>query len=160
STDTLSLHDALPISTWQAYNSWGGNSLYVGPSMPNGRAYKVSYNRPLTIDSVAGGGGDYSSPMHAEYPMIRWLEANGYNVSYTTDVDSDRLGGEILEHKVFLSVGHDEYWSGGQRANVEAARNAGVNLAFFSGNEVFWKTRWETSIDGSGTASRTRVRDK
>ena len=52
---------------------------------------------------------------------------------------------------MFMSVGHDEYWSGGQRANVEAARDAGVNLAFFSGNEVFWKTRWEPSIDGSST---------
>ena len=58
---------------------------------------------------------------------------------------------------MFLSVGHDEYWSGGQRANVEAARDAGVNLAFFSGNEIFWKTRWENSIDGSGTAYRTLV---
>ena len=58
---------------------------------------------------------------------------------------------------MFLSVGHDEYWSGGQRANVEAARDAGVNLAFFSGNEVFWKTRWETSIDGSNTPYRTLV---
>ena len=56
-----------------------------------------------------------------------------------------------------MSVGHDEYWSGGQRANVEAARDAGVNLAFFSGNEVFWKTRWETSIDGSATPYRTLV---
>ena len=51
-----------------------------------------------------------------------------------------------------MSAGHDEYWSGQQRANVEAARDAGVNLAFFSGNEVFWKTRWEPSIDGSNTA--------
>ncbi len=63
----------------------------------------------------------------------------------------------MLDHKVFLSVGHDEYWSGDQRANVEAARDAGVNLAFFSGNEIFWKTRWENSIDGSGTPYRTLV---
>ena len=89
--------------------------------------------------------------------MVRWLEANGYDVSYITGVDTDRRGAELLEHKVFLSVGHDEYWSGAQRANVEAARDAGVNLAFFSGNEVFWKTRWETSIDGSGTPYRTLV---
>ena len=89
--------------------------------------------------------------------MIRWLEANGYDVSYTTDVDTDRRGAELLEHQVFLSVGHDEYWSGAQRANVEAARDAGVHLAFFSGNEVFWKTRWENSIDGSGTPYRTLV---
>ena len=64
---------------------------------------------------------------------------------------------ELLEHNVFLSVGHDEYWSAAQRANVEAARDAGVHLAFFSGNEVFWKTRWENSIDGSDTAYRTLV---
>ncbi len=78
---------------------------------------------------------------NAEYPMVRFLERNGYNLSYSTDIDSDRRGAEILEHKAFLSVGHDEYWSGNQRANVEAARAAGVHLAFFSGNEVFWKTR-------------------
>ena len=89
---------------------------------------------------------------NAEYPMVRWLEANGYNVSYTTGVDTDRRGAEILEHKVFLSVGHDEYWSGAQRTNVEAARAAGVHLAFFSGNEVFWKTRWENSIASTATA--------
>ena len=76
--------------------------------------------------------------------MVRWLERNGYDVSYFTGVDTDRRGSEILEHKIFLSVGHDEYWSGDQRANVEAARDAGVNLAFFSGNESYWKTRWET----------------
>ena len=54
-----------------------------------------------------------------------------------------------------MSSGHDEYWSAGQRANVEAAREAGVNLAFFSGNEIFWKTRWGPSIDGSNTPYRT-----
>ena len=89
--------------------------------------------------------------------MVRWLEANGYNVSYFTGVDSDRRGNLIRNHKMFLSMGHDEYWSDAQRANVEAARNAGVHLAFFSGNEVFWKTRWENSIDGSGTTHRTLV---
>ena len=54
-------------------------------------------------------------------------------------------------------MGHDEYWSGPQRANVEAARDAGVNLAFFSGNEVYWKTRWESSVDGTNTPYRTLV---
>ncbi len=138
-------------TTWQAYNSYGGNSLYVGS--PAGRAYKVSYNRP----DISRGGPFFGSLFVAEYPMIRWLEANGYNVSYTTGVDSDRRGNLLRNHKVFLSVGHDEYWSGTQRANVESARNAGVHLAFFSGNEVFWKTRWESSIDGSGTPYRTLV---
>ena len=55
--------------------------------------------------------------------MVRFLERNGYDVSYFAGVDSDRYGSELLEHKLFLSVGHDEYWSGTQRANVEAARD-------------------------------------
>lgn len=139
-------------TTWQAYNDYGGNSLYTGSAA--GRAYKVSYNRPFNTRFL-GGGLDWV--FNAEYPMVRWLEANGYSVSYTTGVDSDRFGGLIRNHKAFLSVGHDEYWSGAQRANVEAARNAGVNQAFFSGNEVFWKTRWENSIDGAGTPYRTLV---
>ena len=54
-----------------------------------------------------------------------------------------------------MAVGHDEYWSNEQRANVEAARDAGVNLAFLTGNDIFWKTRWEPSADGSATAWRT-----
>src|SRR4029077_2758973 len=59
--------------------------------------------------------------------------------------------------KVFVSSGHDEYWSGDQRINIESARKRGVNLTFFSGNEMYWKTRYEPSIDGSNTAYRTFV---
>jgi N,N-dimethylformamidase beta subunit-like protein/uncharacterized protein DUF4082/Big-like domain-containing protein len=130
-------------TTWQAYNTYGGRSLYVGdgPGSNPSRAYKVSYNRPITTR----GTSPEDFVFNAEYPMIRWLERNGYDVSYTTGVDSDRSGALIRNHRAFLSVGHDEYWSGTQRANVTAARDAGVNLAFFSGNEVFWKTRWESS---------------
>ncbi len=139
-------------TTWQAYNAWGGYSLYNGPTGP---AQKVSYNRPFSTRSDTPGGRDYL--MSAEYPMIRFLEANGYDVNYQAEADTDRYGSELLNHKVFMSVGHDEYWSGQQRANVEAARDAGVNLAFFSGNEIFWKTRWEPSVDGTGTSYRTLV---
>lgn len=138
-------------TTWQAYNQYGGNSLYVGS--PAGRAYKVSYNRPLTVR----GTQPEDSVFNAEYPMVRWLEANGYDVSYASGIDTDRRGAQILQHKVFLSVGHDEYWSRLQRENVEAARSAGVNLAFFSGNEIFWKTRWEPSISPDISPYRTLV---
>src|SRR6185503_6637871 len=144
-------------STWQAYNRYGGNSLYTGgPGTSPNRAYKVSYNRPLTTR----GTTPTNAVFNAEYPMVRWLESNGFDVSYISGIDTDRSGATILnatKHKAFLSVGHDEYWSGTQRANVEAARSAGLSLAFFSGNEVFWKTRWEASIDGSATAFRTLV---
>jgi hypothetical protein len=139
-------------TTWQAYNDYGGNSLYVGA--PAGRAYKVSYNRPFNTRNV-DGGQDWV--FNAEYPMVRWLEANGYSMSYQSGVDTDRSGGSLLNKKVFVSVGHDEYWSAAQRSNVEAARGAGVNLAFFSGNEIFWKIRWENSVDGSSTPYRTLV---
>src|SRR5216684_425043 len=134
--------------TWHAYNDYGGSSLYTGPTT---RAFKVSYNRPFNVPNPS------TWLFSAEYPMWRWLEANGYDVSYIAGADTDRNGALIVQHKIFMSVGHDEYWSGGQRANVEAARAAGVNLAFFSGNEIFWKTRWEPSIDGANTAYRTLV---
>jgi len=138
-------------TTWQAYNRYGGNSLYSGS--PAGRAYKVSYNRPFITRSTEPEDWVFN----AEHPMIRWLESNGYDVSYCSGIDTHRSPALLLDHGVFVSIGHDEYWSGDQRANVEAARDAGVHLAFFSGNEVFWKTRWETSIDGSATPNRTLV---
>jgi fibronectin type 3 domain-containing protein/regulation of enolase protein 1 (concanavalin A-like superfamily) len=147
-------------TTWQAYNDYAGNNLYPIPPVsgpgPGGRSYKVSYNRPFI--TRASFRFEVSYLFWSEYPMIRWLESNGFDVSYASGVDTDRRGSAALRtHKVFLSVGHDEYWSGGQRANVEAARGAGVHLAFFSGNDVFWKTRWENSIDGSNTSYRTLV---
>jgi hypothetical protein len=147
-------------TTWQAYNTYGGNSLYsctlCPPGNPQGYkgAFKVSYNRPFhSADDDAGR----SWLMYAEYPMVRFLEANGYDTSYTSGLDIATRGPLIVNHTTFLSVGHDEYWSGEQRANIEAARTAGVNLAFFSGNEMFWKTRWEPSIAAGATANRTLV---
>ena len=137
-------------TTWQAYNRYGGNSLYFGN--PVGRSHTGQLQPPF--DTRAHD--PQSFVFNAEYPMVRWLEANGYNVSYTSGLDTDTSGSRILQHKIFLSSGHDEYWSG-QRTNVEAARDAGVNLAFFSGNEMFWKTRWENSIDGTNTPYRTLV---
>jgi hypothetical protein len=136
-------------TTQQAYNDWGGNSLYVGN--PAGRAYKVSFNRPP--DNI----GTLWDMFEFETSMIRWLEMNSYDMSYISGVDADRSGALLLNHQIFLSVGHDEYWSLAQRNNVEAAISAGVNMAFFSGNTMFWKTRWENSIDGSNTDHRTLV---
>lgn len=138
--------------TWEAYNTYGGSDFYQGAA--NGRAYKVSYNRPTMTRNSPGGQDFYFAN---EYPLVRFLERNGYDVSYMSGVDTDRYGGLIKNHKVFLSVGHDEYWSGAQRANVEAARDAGVNLQFLSGNEVYWRTRYEPSADSSHTAYRTLV---
>jgi hypothetical protein len=145
-------------ATWQAYNGYGGNSLYVGPGLANNHGSKVSYNRPFITRDGSGGGGVMEDWLfNSEYPMIRFLERNGYDMSYVTDVDVVRSPGLMTSHKVFMSVGHDEYWSKEERDNVEAARAAGKDLAFFSGNEVYWKTRWENSIDGTNTPYRTMV---
>jgi Domain of unknown function (DUF4082)/Concanavalin A-like lectin/glucanases superfamily/Bacterial Ig domain/Secretion system C-terminal sorting domain len=136
-------------NTWQAYNPYGGNSLYVGStSYPQGHASKVSLNRPFITRNGGGGGGAMEDWfMNAEYPLIRFLERNGYNMVYCTDVDMDRDNTPITPsmHKIIISSGHDEYWSLKERNKVEAARDAGVHLAFFSGNEVYWKVRWENN---------------
>ena len=128
-------------TTWQAYNLYGGANTYYGVLIPPfKRAYKVSYNRPFQTRATRA----VNILFGAEYPMIRWLESNGYDVSYQAGIDTDRNPVTFLtRHKLFLSVGHDEYWSGKQRENVENARDSGMNLAFFSGNEVFWRIRWE-----------------
>ncbi|MBI1276584.1 MAG: hypothetical protein GC179_00510 [Anaerolineaceae bacterium] len=138
------------VTTFQAYNNYGGKSVY---SVSSGtcntvadapRAVKVSLNRP------------YSASIHdpnyffrAEYPMVRWLEEQGYDVTYSTSMDTHRSGkpGEknaLLAHKVFLSVGHDEYWSQEMRDAVTAARDAGVNIGFFSANTSYWRVRFES----------------
>jgi Bacterial Ig domain len=127
-------------ATWQAYNGYGGHSLYTAPGVDT----VVGYNRPFfNRRDNDPSGTPRSWVFFTEYPMVRWLEANGYDVSYFTCVDSNRRGAAISNHKVFLSVGHDEYWSDVQRQHVTDARDAGVHLIFASGNEVFWKTTWD-----------------
>ena len=138
-------------TTWQAYNQYGIGDFYEGG--PINHSYKVSYNRPFVTSICCGRDWVFSN----EYPMIRFLEMNGYDVSYVAMADLDRNPSTLLQHKAMLSVGHDEYWSNAERSAVESARAAGVNLAFFSGNTMYWKTRWENSIDGSSTPYRTLV---
>jgi hypothetical protein len=135
--------------TWQAYNTFGGQDLYVGNGpAPDGRAYRVSYNRPLPD---IGENGVFGS----EFAMLYWLEENGYDVSYISGIDASTDPASVSNHKVFISNGHDEYWNQSQWNNVMAARKAGQAQMFASGNEVFWRTRLENSIDGTNTPNRT-----
>jgi hypothetical protein len=140
-------------ATWEAYNPYGGSDFYVGAA--NGRAYGISYNRPFSTRNIDNNQDFY---FNTEYPLVEFLEENGYDVSYTTDVDTALNGAAAIEqHKVFISSGHDEYWSTQERANVEAARDAGVNLSFQSANSVYWHTTLAPSIDGTNTPNRTIV---
>jgi hypothetical protein len=136
------------VTTYQAYNEYGGTSLYDNST--NGKVYsaphamKVSFDRPFD-ECDSNGAGHF---LWYEYPMLRWLEKNGYDMTYITDVDTDTGVNPLTNHKAFLSVGHDEYWSMGMRTNVTNAINAGVNVGFFSGNEMYWQIRFEPNAAG------------
>jgi hypothetical protein len=127
------------VTTFEAYNSWGGKSLYGSSGateyVTTDRAYQVSFDRPYTYYR---GAAEF---LQREYPMVRWLEHQGYNVAYATDIDTHEQPAMLLQHRAFLSVGHDEYWSKQMRDNVEAALHAGVSLGFFGGNEMYWNIR-------------------
>ncbi len=117
-------------TTWQAYNPWGGYNLYQGPSGTNAdRALAVSYNRPIDMNSTANEAQPADFVFGEEYAAIYWLEQNGYNVSYISGIDAATNGSLLLNAKTYLDVGHDEYWSQSQYANVKAAADAGVNLS-------------------------------
>ena len=135
---------AQTVNTYQAYNPWGGKSLYgtiQSPADTAHKAMKVSFNRPYYgVDS-----NGVSAFFSWEFGMIQWLEQNGSDISYATNVDVDGSASLLLSHKVFLSIGHDEYWTWSMRDHVEAARDQGVNLGFFSGNVSYWQVRYEPS---------------
>ena len=151
--------------TWQAYNDWGGYSLYTGhatgspwccTALDPGRAVQVSYNRPFATRFDTPGGQDYF--FYAEFPMIQFLEQNGYNVTYVSQSTVAAPGAVSMleQHKILLTAGHSEYFDAGDRANITTARNAGLNLSFFSGNLMWWKTRWAASQYGN-EAYRTLI---
>ncbi|HEY1624410.1 MAG TPA: DUF4082 domain-containing protein [Streptosporangiaceae bacterium] len=160
-TNNASTADILYMTsdeTWQAYNDWGGYSLYVGDATGNpwccseldpGRAVQVSYNRPFATRFDTPNGQDYF--FYAEFPMIENLEENGYNISYTSQsaLSAPGAASTIEQHKTLMTAGHSEYFDAGDRTSITNARNAGVNLAFFSGNLMWWKTRWANSQYGN-----------
>jgi hypothetical protein len=141
------------VNTYQAYNNFPddgstGKSLYgynsYGGIIVGGetRAAKVSFDRPYTDGA---GAGQF---FHWELHLIRWLERSGYDVTYSTDVDTHASGARLLTSRAFLSVGHDEYWSKAMRDAVESARDAGVSLGFFGANAAYWQVRFEASASG------------
>ena len=99
-------------------------------------ANHVSFDRPW---GRAPEGQFFAWGIH----LVRFLEREGYDVSYTTDVDIDRDPDELLEHRLVIVNGHDEYWTKAMRDAYEAARDAGVNLAFMGANDAYWQIRYE-----------------
>ena len=145
------------INTDQAYNNYPndgrtGKSLYTfnsfGANTISGetRAVKVSFDRPYA---------NYGYAQVDEIEFIRWIERSGYDVTYSTDIDTHANGAAIQNHRALLSVGHDEYWSKEMRDAAEAARDAGVSLAFFGADPSEVQVRFEASA--AGAANRVMV---
>lgn len=125
----------VPVTTWQAYNIWGGYSLYSGPEGDR-RSWAVSFDRPY---QGVGGMNDFRT---AVVPIVINAERSGVSLSYlaNTDLeDSARLAGA----RGYVSMGHDEYWTLAMRATVLAARDSGTNLAFLGANTMYWRVRLE-----------------
>jgi hypothetical protein len=147
-------------ATWEAYNPWGGYNLYTGPDQSSSdRAFAVSYNRPIDVNSTNNVAGPQDFLFGEEYPAIYWLEENGYNVSYISSVDAANNPSALANTKVYMDVGHDEYWSQSQYNNVQAAAHSGVNLAFLSGNQVYWDVAYTNGLSGSPNTTIVEYKD-
>jgi hypothetical protein len=160
----------LSTTTWQAYNDWGGPSLYTGGTRvsfdrPLARGFLVkpepigrmmqrepdreamgfrTWARPLGLSDWCGGAGWFTY----ERTFTRWAEANGYRVDVATSQDLE-MHPEVLEgHRLYLSVGHDEYWSWGMRDAFDAFVTGGGNAAILSGNTCFWQVRFDPDHRG------------
>jgi hypothetical protein len=161
---------ALATNTWHAYNDFGGWNLYNGGTQvslqrpmspgylfkPPGRGRRVTVvDAPdrqmaahvgyLTLNHLSPWAGSAGWP-DWELPFLQWAEGEGYQIDVVTNADLDHhpeLLADERGYRLFLSIGHDEYWSAPMRDTVEGFIAAGGNAAFLSGNTSFWQVRLE-----------------
>jgi len=134
------------VDTDQAYNRWGGESLYYDSShrSPSGMGFKVSFDRPFD-----DGAGMYSM-LWWEQHAIRFLERNGYDVSYGTNVDANRFKGFFDGIGAIVTAGHDEYWSQRERDVVDQVLASGqTSLVNMTANAGYWRIRYEPDAHGN-----------
>jgi hypothetical protein len=122
----------LSTHTYNAYNNWGGSSLYAYNSRTQNQGHRVSYERPPSSQF-----GSW------EQPFVEWAERNGVALEYAANGDLEERPELLRAYRLVLSVGHDEYWSGPMRDHLEQFIAAGGNVAFFSGNTCCWQVRSE-----------------
>jgi hypothetical protein len=155
--DNAAVLYGVPTATYQAYNNYGGKSLYdfnsTGDATVAGttRAVAVSYDRPFQ-QSVTGVSDWYPN---VDVRNVSWLEQQGYDMDYVASSDLETPGA-LTGHRVFVSPSHDEYWSAGMRSAVTAARDAGTSLAFLGSNAIYWKIRYSAS-PVTGAAKRVQT---
>ncbi len=131
------------VETWQAYNTWGGYDLYKGPDGGyDSRSLVVSLDRPYDENGAA-------MFLTYERNAVKLAEFMGLPLAYVTSMDIAADPHLLDGASALISLGHDEYWSPAERANVTAARDAGVNLAFLGANAMFRRTRLEATGLGS-----------
>ena len=157
----------LSTNTWNAYNDFAGTNIYTGgthasfarplapgylrkPGGPGSRVAVVDPPDPrmrthvgyIRNNGFSGWAGSAGWPSW-EWPFVRWAEANGIQVDYAVNADLELIPEILGGRRLYLSVGHDEYWSWGMRDTVEAFIASGGNAAFLSGNVCFWQVRLE-----------------
>ena len=123
-------------STWQAYNGWGGGSLYPFNSPGGSRAAKVAFDRPVEREALRPA-------FDWDTPLVMFLERSGYDVAYQTDVDTARDPSTLEGRRAIAIAGHNEYWAKAVRDGFERVRAAGTSLAFFGANAAYWQVRYE-----------------
>jgi hypothetical protein len=143
----------LPTATYEAYNRWGGDSLYPGGADLVGvtgtkQGVAVSYDRPY--DGVTGAGEFFSR----DVAMVRFLERYGYPVSYTTSESVDSDPSQLAGHRALIDFGHSEYWSQRQENAFARARDAGTSLLFFGSDTLGWRVRYAPAGPASSESGR------
>lgn len=151
-------------NTWQAYNAWPDTYSLYHNDRPDRLVLvggvRVSFDRPygkyvqIYDNPLSQGSGEF---LLWEFPLAFWMEQQGYDVTYCSNVDVHSDAQCVRRVKGFLSVGHDEYWSRQQFDNVLAAVEAGVNAAFLSGNTCCFVTPYSPSTRGVPNRIITRA---
>jgi hypothetical protein len=155
--------------TWQSYNRWPQwHSMYDEGHKPwvNTNGAIVSFDRPygLYVNELPSAFNQYSNGSGEfllwEFPLSYWMEKEGYDVSYISNIDVHDGEAKLQRSKAYLSVGHDEYWTGNMYKNVEAARDNGVNLIFFNGNTMDGVQYLSPSTDGRPNRTTGRMPER
>jgi len=127
------------VLTWQAYNHFGGYSLYKGAAQDHGtRSRVVSFDRPYD------GNGAGQIFVH-EFGVIKTAEKLGLDITYLTDLDVDAKPALLKEHTSIIFGGHAEYWTRPMRSGVVSARDSGTNIVVLGANTGYWKTRLQNN---------------
>jgi hypothetical protein len=143
----------IPTSTYEAYNAWGGDSLYPGGRLHVGatrsdQGVQVSYDRPY--DSETGAGQFFIR----EVAIVRFLERYGYPAAYTTDASIDSDPAQLAGARVLVDAGHSEYWSARQERAVASARDGGTSVLLISSDTLAWRVRYAAAGASSSQAGQ------